>query len=57
MGAPFDTGTWTGVEAAYYTGHGSGEGLWLWVSIACCVIALVVGHIDEIRAYRAAERR
>ncbi|MBX2885728.1 MAG: hypothetical protein KTR32_37575 [Granulosicoccus sp.] len=57
MGAPFDSGTWTGVEAAYYTGHGGGEGLWLWVSVAMCVVALIVGHVDEIKAYRAAERR
>lgn len=57
MGAPFDTGTWNGIEAAYYTGHGSGEGLWLWVSVGMCVLALIVGHIDEIKAYRSAERR
>ncbi|MBX2825375.1 MAG: hypothetical protein KTR33_11645 [Gammaproteobacteria bacterium] len=57
MGAPFDTGTWTGVTEAYYTGMGSGESLWLWVSVAMCVVALVVGHVHESRAYKNADRR
>jgi len=57
MGAPFDTGTWTGVTESYYTGFGSGEGLWLWVSVAMCVVALIVGHVHESRAYKNAERR
>ena len=31
MGAPFDTGTWNGVDASYYTG--GWEGIWLAVAI------------------------
>lgn len=56
IGAPFDTGTWEGVEAGYYTGLGGGEAIWLYVSIAMCVLALIVGHIHEAQAYRKADR-
>ncbi len=46
MGASFSN--WNDVvDAAYYTGHGSGEAIWLWVSIILCVIALIWGHTHE----------
>ncbi len=54
MGAPFDTGTWNGVEGAYYTGAGGGELLWLLVSIACCIAAIWIGHRHETKAYENA---
>lgn len=54
-GAPFDTGTWAGVTDSYYAGAG-GEFIWLMISIALCVVALIGGAIHEGRAYRKAER-
>jgi len=54
MGAPFDTGTWEGVTETYYNAVGS-EGIWLYASIALCVIALIGGAIHEAKAYRRAE--
>lgn len=46
MGASFDS--WDKVvDAAYYTGAGSGELIWLVISIALCVLACVVGHRHE----------
>lgn len=53
MGAPFDTGTWEGVTEAYYNAAGT-EALWLFVSIALCVVALIGGAIHESKAYRRA---
>lgn len=54
MGAPFDTGTWEGVTETYYNAVGS-EAIWLYASIALCVIALIGGAIHEAKAYRRAE--
>ncbi len=54
-GAPFDTGTWAGVTESYYAGAG-GEFVWLMISIALCVVALIGGAIHEGRAYRKAEQ-
>ena len=45
MGAPFDTGTWNGVEASYYTG--GWEGIWLTVAIVMCLVALYYGAVNE----------
>jgi len=56
MGAPFDTGTWAGVVDTYYNAVGS-EAIWLYASIALCVITLVGGAIHEGKAYRRAEQR
>ncbi|MBX2836120.1 MAG: hypothetical protein KTR35_04640 [Gammaproteobacteria bacterium] len=56
VGAPFDGGWETVADAAYYPGLGSGEAIWLYISIAMCVIALIVGHIHEGKAYRKADR-
>ncbi len=44
MGAPFDTGTWNGVDASYYAGW---EGIWLTVSIIMCLVALYYGVVNE----------
>ncbi|MEM0944448.1 MAG: hypothetical protein AAGI70_10930 [Pseudomonadota bacterium] len=55
MGWPFDNPTFEGVEGAYYSAMGS-ELLWLVISVACCVVALVIGAKHEIDAYRRAER-
>jgi len=55
MGAPFDTGTWDGVVDTYYNAVGT-EAIWLFASIALCVIALIGGGIHEVQAYRRAER-
>ena len=54
-GAPFDTGTWAGVTDSYYAGAG-GEAIWLYISIAFCVVALIGGAIHEGKAYKKAER-
>ena len=57
MGSPIEDGSWNGVDAAYYTGAGSGEMIWLIVSIVCCVVALIIGHSHEAGAYKEAERK
>jgi len=56
VGAPFEGGWEAAADAAYYTGAGSGEAVWLYVSIALCVLALIVGHVHESKAYRRADR-
>ncbi len=49
IGTPFE-GSWdTVTDAAYYTGAG-GEAIWLWISIALCILACVIGHMHEARA-------
>ena len=46
IGAPFEN--WDAVAgASYYTGLGSGEFIWLLISIVLCTLALVVGHMHE----------
>jgi len=55
IGTPIENGTWNGVEAGYYAGMGSGEMIWLLISIVMCVIALVVGSRHEKSSYRKAE--
>ena len=55
FGAPFDSGTWEGITESYYAGAG-GEAIWLFISIGFCVLALLGGHIHEIRAYRNVRR-
>jgi len=56
VGVPFDSGTWEGVEDVIYTGAGGGEALWLYISIALCVVALLGGAVHEGNAYRQAEQ-
>lgn len=56
MGSAFDT--WNDIAGAMYMGAGtSWEYTWLLVSIALCVIPLIVGSIHEKGAYRREERR
>ena len=50
MGAPFD-GNWADVSAAYFVGLGGGEVVWLLLSIAACILALIVGGRHERHAY------
>ena len=45
---------WAAVEGAYYAGAGS-EAIWLFMSIALCVVALVFGARHEKQAYRKAK--
>ena len=52
MGAPFDTGTWTGVTGAYFTGFGGAEMIWLIVSIVLCLVALFIGGRHEQESYK-----
>ena len=54
MGSAFDS--WDAVEGAYYMGAGtSWEVIWLFLSIALCVIALIMGARHELDAYKEAE--
>jgi hypothetical protein len=46
-----DITDWAAVEGAYYAGQGS-EAFWLGISIALCVVALVLGAIHEKAAYK-----
>lgn len=50
MGASFSN--WADVaDSAYYVGAGgSGPLIWLWVSIALCVLACWMGHRHETAA-------
>lgn len=58
MGAPFDTGTWTGVTAEYFVGAGGGmPTIWLIVSIVMCVLALIVGSRHEQESYEKSENK
>ena len=60
MGAPFDTGTWTGVDGAIYMGAGGGTGMelfWLLVSIGLCCVAIYMGHTHELDAYKRTESK
>ena len=50
MGAPFE-GDWSKVTEAYFVGFGGGEWMWLLLSIAACIIALVIGGRHEKHAY------
>ena len=54
MGAPFDTGTWNGVTESMYNAAGA-EALWLFISVALCVVALWMGHRHESESYEKAE--
>ena len=56
MGSSFDS--WSAVEGAYYMGAGtSWELIWLAVSIGMCVLALIMGSIHELDAYRREQNR
>lgn len=51
MGAPFEGG-WEAVTGAMYPGVGGGETLWLLISVAICVIAIIAGGKHEADSYR-----
>lgn len=57
MGAPFDTGTWSGITGTYFTGAGgSMTTVWLFVSIALCILALILGGRHEKEAYKKSQK-
>ena len=52
MGFPFDEKTWDVVEGAMYMGAGGGmPGTFTWISIAVCVVLLVIGNMHEHKMY------
>ena len=55
MGAPFDTGTWNGITESMHNAAGT-EALWLFISMALCVVALWMGHKHEAESYEKADR-
>jgi len=57
MGTPLEEASWNAVTGAYYTGHGSGEALWLLVSMGLCVLALIMGALHERHAYKQSQKR
>lgn len=58
MGSPLPEATWNGVEGAFYMGLNSiWEPIWLFASIACCVLALLVGGRHENEAYRRRQQQ
>ena len=53
MGAP--DSSWEELVAngaAYYTGYGSGEVLWTIIAAAICVLAIIVGGMQESKSYK-----
>ncbi|MEM9602165.1 MAG: hypothetical protein AAGA11_04840 [Pseudomonadota bacterium] len=51
MGSPVEA-TWTGFEGAMYTGAGSGmEGVWAFIALGLCVLAIVLGAAHESSSY------
>jgi hypothetical protein len=48
-----DITDWAAVDGAYYAGMGS-EAFWLFLSIALCAGALILGAIHEKKAYSKA---
>ena len=55
MGSAFET--WNDVAGPLYMGaNTSWESIWLWIAVALCVVALIVGSRHELDAYRKAER-
>jgi len=52
IGSPLEEASWNNVEGAYYVGAGSGEAIWLFVSIGLCALALIGGLIHEKSSYR-----
>ncbi len=55
VGAPFE-GSWDTVAgAAYYTGAGSGEVIWVVISAVICLVAIISGGIHEASSYRKLE--
>ncbi len=56
MGSPFDTGTWTGVDGTYFAGAGGASPtVWLIISMALCVLAMVIGARHEKESYKKSQ--
>jgi hypothetical protein len=51
MEAPFDATTWDGITGAIYAGYGSAEWVWIALSLACVVVAVIGGWRHEKHAY------
>jgi len=55
IGAPFE-GTWDAAAgAAIYPAAGSGELIWTIIAAAICVLAIIIGGIQEGGSYRRLE--
>lgn len=57
MEAPFDVSSWQGITGAIYTGAGSVEWLWIVLSLACVIVAIIGGWRHEKHAYSAIKKR
>ena len=58
MGAPFSDSWNNAVDAAYFVGFGgSWPAIWLFVSIALCLIPLFVAHSHESDAYKRMDKK
>ncbi len=53
MEAPFEATSWDGITGAIFTGYGSAEWLWILVSLALVIAAIVGGWRHEKHAYDA----
>ena len=54
----FDIETWNDIAGAMFMGAGSSmTGIWTAISVACCVLALVVGSRHELDAYRREQEK
>ena len=52
------TDTWNEIAGPMYIGaNTSWESIWLIVSVACCVLALVVGSKHELDAYKREQKK
>ncbi|MCF8483126.1 MAG: hypothetical protein K9H25_22095 [Rhodospirillum sp.] len=56
MEAPFDVTSWDGITGAIYAGYGSVEWLWILLSLACVVAAIIGGWRHEKHAYETAQK-
>lgn len=57
MNSPITAGTWDGFEGAFYTGLGSGELLWLIVTMMLLAVAIWLGNKHEKQAYDAVSKK
>ena len=52
------TDTWNDIAGAMFIAQGtSWTGIWTAISVACCVLALVVGSRHELDAYRREQEK
>ncbi|WP_292293534.1 hypothetical protein [Marivita sp.] len=57
MEAPFTATSWDGISGAIYAGYGSGEGVWLVLSLVLIVVAIIFGWRHEEHAYKATKKK